>query len=116
MKAKITTTALCLSLVGLFHSQTALSAVDADAAQTLAKKEGCFKCHAIDKKKEAKSFQDIATKFKGKPDADAKILEHLTTGPKVKLDDGSEEDHKILKTKDKAAIDNLIAWVRAQAK
>jgi len=104
------------TFVALIWSQGAMSAVDADAAQALAKKEGCFKCHAIDKKKEAKSLQDIATKLKGKPDADAKIFEHLTTGPKVKLEDGSEEDHKILKTKDKPAIDNLIAWLRSLAK
>jgi cytochrome c len=107
---------LSLSLAALFYSQGAMSAVDADAAQALAKKEGCFKCHAIDKEKEGKSFQEIAGKFKGKADADAKLYEHLTTGPKVKMKDGSEEDHKVLKTKDKAEIANLIAWLRAQAK
>lgn len=107
---------LSLSLAGLLFSQGAMSAVDAEAAQALAKKEGCMKCHAIDKEKEAKSFQEIAGKYKGKADANAKILEHLTTGPKVKMKDGSEEDHKTLKTKDKEAIDNLIAWLRAQAK
>lgn len=107
---------LSLSLAGLLFSQGAMSAVDAEAAQALAKKEGCMKCHAIDKEKEAKSFQELAGKYKGKADADAKILEHLTTSPKVKMKDGSEEDHKALKTKDKEAINNLIAWLRAQAK
>jgi cytochrome c len=105
-----------LLLAGLLYSQASFSAVDAIAAEALAKKEGCLKCHGIDKKKDAKSLQEVATKLKGKADADAKILEHLTTGPKVKLEDGSEEDHKILKTKDKEAISNLIAWMRSLAK
>lgn len=109
-------TLLLLPLFSLIGTQGAFAAVDAAAAEALAKKEGCFKCHAVDKKKEAKSYQDIATKYKGKPDADAKILEQITTGPKVKFEDGTEEDHKIIKTKDKAAIDNLIAWLRSHAK
>lgn len=91
-------------------------AADAAAAEALAKKEGCLKCHAIDKKKEAKSFQEIASKYKGKADADAKILEQITTTPKVKFEDGTEEEHKALKTKNKAEIDNLIAWIRSHAK
>ena len=86
-------------------------AVDAAAAEALAKKEGCLKCHAVDKKKDASSLKDIAKKFAGKPDAEAKVLAQITTGAKVKLEDGSEEEHKMLKTKDKTEIDNLIAWI-----
>ena len=116
MKTRTTACLLSLSIAGLFYSQGAWSAVDAAAAEALAKKEGCLKCHGIDKKKDAKSLQQLATDLKGKPDASATLLKHLTTGPKVKLEDGSEEDHKILKTKDKAAIDNLIAWILSLAK
>lgn len=116
MKHTTHTLASLLIAMACLHAPAAAAAIDADEAQALAKKEGCFKCHAIDKKKEAKSLQEIATKLKGTKDADAKIYEHLTTGPKVKLEDGSEEDHKILKTKDKAAIDNLIGWIRSLAK
>lgn len=111
-----THTLLLTSFALAILASNASAAVDAASAEALAKKEGCLKCHGIDKTKEAKSFKEIATKLKGKPDADAKILEHLTTGPKVKLEDGSEEDHKMLKTKDKGDIDNLIAWIRSQAK
>ena len=35
----------------------------------------------------------------------------MTTGPKVKLEDGSEEDHKIIDTKDQAEIKNLVYWI-----
>lgn len=110
MKLKTLTAVLSVTLGALAYSGVA-SAVDADAAQALAKKEGCFKCHAIDKKKEAKSLKDIAAKYKGKADAQAKIAAHLSEGPKVKMADGTEEEHKIPKTKDKAEISNLIAWI-----
>ena len=54
-----------LCSTGLFLSaQAQAQAVDADAAQALAKKEGCLKCHAVDKKKEAKSLMDISKSLK----------------------------------------------------
>ena len=87
------------------------SAADAAAAQALAKKEGCLKCHAIDKAKEASSLKDIAKKYAGKADAQASMEKHLLTGAKVKLEDGTEEEHKIPKTKDKGEISNLVAWI-----
>lgn len=90
--------------------------VDAEAAQALAKKEGCLKCHAVDKKKEAKSLTDISKSLKGKPNAEAKLLHHLTTVEMVKFEDGKEEEHKVLKTKDKAAIKNLTDWILSLAK
>ena len=109
MKAKpiLSAAGLCVALV---FSPLA-GAADAAAAQALAKKEGCLKCHAVDKKKDAASLKDIAKKFAGKPDAEARILAQITTGQKVKLEDGTEEEHKMLKTKDKAEIDNLIGWI-----
>lgn len=113
-------TRMLTGLIGLTGSALLFSplinAADADTAQALAKKEGCFKCHAIDKKKEAKSLKEIASKLKGKADAEAKILHHITSGEKVKLEDGTEEDHKIIKTKDKAEINNLIGWILSLGK
>ena len=40
------------------------AAVDEDAAQALAKKEDCFKCHAVDKTKKGPSYKKIAAKYK----------------------------------------------------
>lgn len=116
MKFKLTAvlmSGLCAS--GLMLSAPAF-AFDADAAQALAKKEGCTKCHAVDKKKEAKSLTEISKSLKGKSDAEAKLLHHLTSGDKVKFEDGKEEEHKILKTKDKAEIKNLTDWILSLAK
>ena len=109
---KIKAIAALLGVSGaLLLSPLATAAADANAAQALAKKEGCLKCHAIDKKKEAKPLKEISAKYKGKADAQAKIRHQITAGEKVKLEDGSEEDHKVIKTKDPAELANLIAWI-----
>lgn len=89
-------------------------AVDADAAQALAKKNDCFKCHAVDKEKKGPSYKKIAAKYKGKADGEDKAIKNMTTGPKVKLDDGTEEEHKVINTKDQAAIKNLAQWILSQ--
>jgi cytochrome c len=85
--------------------------VDADAATALAKKNDCFKCHALDKTKKGPSYKKIAAKYKGKPDGEEKAIKNFTTGPKVKLEDGTEEEHKIIDTKDPKEIKNLAQWI-----
>ena len=85
-------------------------AVDAVAAEALAKKSKCFTCHSVDKKKDGPSFKETAAKYKGKADAEAKLFTHLTTNPKVKVD-GKEETHESPKTKSDAEIKNLIGWI-----
>ena len=89
-------------------------AVDATAAQQLARQSNCLKCHAVDRKKEGPAYKDVAAKYKGKPDAREKVLYHITSGEKVKFEDGHEEDHAIVKTKEKDKIDNLVDWILAQ--
>jgi len=111
MKARTITTSIVFVTAGLSYSQVAMSGVDAAAAKALAKQEGCLKCHGVDKPKEGKSLKEIARKHKGKADAQAIILKQITTGVQIKTKEGKEDEHKIIKTKDKAAIDNLIAWV-----
>jgi len=88
-------------------------ALDADAAQALAKKNDCFKCHAVDKDKKGPSFKKISSKYKGKADAMDKLNKALTSSPKVKLDDGTEEEHKAIKA-DAAGIKNVSEWILAQ--
>lgn len=114
MKVKMITGLLGLTAALTFSPLA--SAVDADAAQALAKKEGCLKCHAVDKKKEAKSLKEIGASYKGKAGAEAKLLQKITSGEKVKLEDGTEEEHKIIKTKDKAELNNLIGWILSLGK
>lgn len=106
---------LAIAAVGaLFSAAPALAAPDADAAQALAKKSGCLKCHAVDKSKKGPSFQKTAAKWKGKADAEAKLIDNVTKAPKVKFEDGTEEEHKVVDTKDMKEIKNLVAWILAQ--
>jgi cytochrome c len=87
------------------------AAVNEEAAQALAKKNDCFKCHAVDKTKKGPSFKAIALKYKGKADGEDKAIKNITTGAKVKLEDGSEEEHKIIDTKDPKELKNLVQWI-----
>ncbi len=119
MKFSITTGRLqslvaVLGAAGVLAFAPAAHAVDADAGQALAKKNDCFKCHAIDKEKKGPSYKKIAAKYKGKADGEEKLIKNFTTGPKVKLDDGTEEEHKIVNTKDQAVLKNLAAWILSQ--
>ena len=86
MKLSTPQTLIAMSVLGaaaLAFSGAASAAVNADAAQALAKKSDCLKCHAIDKDKKASSYQKIAAKWKGKADAEAKLTDALTKAPNV---------------------------------
>ncbi|NJD34387.1 MAG: c-type cytochrome [Betaproteobacteria bacterium] len=90
------------------------AAADAAAAQALAKKNDCFKCHAIDKTKKGPSYKKIAAKYKEKKLDEKEAIKQMTEGKKVKLEDGTEEDHKIIDTKDPKALSNLAQWILSQ--
>jgi cytochrome c len=103
-----------IAVLALGCASTAYAAVDADAAQALAKKNDCFKCHAVEKSKKGPSLQKIAAKYKGKADGQEKVIHNITSGNKVKLSDGTEEDHKIIDTKDAKELKNLADWILSQ--
>lgn len=89
-------------------------AQDVDAAKDLMKQNKCTQCHGMDKDKDGPSFKKTAAKYKGKADAEATLVKHLTSSPKVKLADGSEEEHKVVKTtppNDKAQVANLVKYI-----
>jgi len=105
---------LATAAFSIAFSIPCVAAPDAEAAQKLAKDSGCTKCHSVDKTKKGPSFQKTAAKYKGKSDAEAKLIDVVTKSPKVKLDDGTEEEHAAVKTKDQAEIKNLVQWILAQ--
>jgi cytochrome c len=74
------------------------------------KKSGCFKCHSVDKKKDGPAYKEVASKHKGKADAEQELYKHLTTHPTVKIE-GKEEKHASLKTTDDGQIKNVISWI-----
>ena len=92
----------------------AAAAPDVEAAKALARQNNCFKCHAVEKEKDGPAWKKVAEKYKGKDNAEARLVEHITSGEKAKFPDGHEEEHKIIQTsppKDMAQIKNLIDWI-----
>jgi cytochrome c len=89
-------------------------AFDADEARMMLRRNNCLKCHSVDKKKEAPSYQDVAAKYRSRSDARERLWTHLTTGPQVKFADGHEEEHKILRPQNPDELKNLIDWILAQ--
>jgi cytochrome c len=115
IKPPVITTTLIAAAISLMGGTA--YAVDADAAKALAKQNNCFKCHAVDKEKDGPAYHIVAEKYKGKANAEAKLIEHITSGEKAKFPDGHEEEHKIVKTsppKDMEQIKNLVQWILAQ--
>jgi cytochrome c len=102
--------AASLALLALVITPAA-QAMDAEAAQALARQNNCFKCHSVEKKKDGPSFKESGAKFKAKPDGVERIVHHLTSGEKAKFPDGHEEEHKIIKSKDPAEVKNLAEWI-----
>lgn len=106
-------TPVLAALTAVVFSTGALAAADVDAAKATAKQNNCMKCHGVDKDKDGPSFKKTAGKYKGKADAESKLFTHLTTAPKVKLADGSEEEHKKIKATE-AETKNLIQYILEQ--
>jgi cytochrome c len=85
--------------------------VDVKAAETLARQSNCLKCHAVDVKKVGPAWKDVAAKYLGSLGAEDKLYKHVTTGRKAKFDDGHEENHPVVKTRDPDRINNLVNWI-----
>jgi len=114
LKFHLAHSALLSFAVATFSFPGGAFAFDEEAIKALTKKSDCTKCHAADKDKNGPSYKKIAAKYKGKADAEEKVTKSITTGPKVKLTDGTEEDHKTIKTKDAKETKNLVQWILAQ--
>ena len=81
----------------------AAGAANGQDQMALAKSSGCLNCHAVDTKKMGPSFKDVAAKYKGKADAEAKLVAEISGAkghPAVKA---SPDDVK-----------TLVKWVLAQ--
>lgn len=105
-----------LIALGFLTLSTPSLGADDQAIHALLKKNDCFKCHAVNKTKKGPSYKKISAKLKEKANGDLAaaektIIKHITTGPKVKLKDGTEEDHKIIDTKDPAQLKAVADWI-----
>ena len=105
----IAATLFTFSAAMLMPSQA--SAFDEVAAKALAKKNDCFKCHAVAKSKKGPSFKKIADKYRGKADGQSKLITNFTTEPMVELSDGTKERHRVIDTKNMDEMKNLADWI-----
>jgi cytochrome c len=62
---------------GLLTLGTAAMAAD---GQALAQKGGCLACHSVDKKVIGPAYKDVAAKYKGQADAEAKLAAKVRKG------------------------------------
>lgn len=103
--------ALGLALGLTLAAGTARGELDAETAMEVLKRNDCTKCHSVKKSKNGPSYQKVAEKYKGDAQAEEKLFKHLTTNPKVKLEDGKEEEHKRIDITDPAQIKEFIRWI-----
>lgn len=68
--------------VGIAGAAVSAFAPGAMASEEIAKKAGCRMCHAVDKKMTGPSYREIAAKYKGQPDAVAKLSGSIRNGVK----------------------------------
>ncbi|MGF6753050.1 cytochrome c [Paraburkholderia sp. GAS42] len=68
-----------LALASTLVSTPALAA-DAPRGLTVAQGNACMGCHAVDRKLVGPSFQQIAGKYKGDPQANAKLVKKVKDG------------------------------------
>jgi cytochrome c len=61
-------------------STAAPAAAGASGAQELAGKSGCLACHAVDKKLVGPSYKEVAAKYAGQADAEAKLIQKVKNG------------------------------------
>jgi cytochrome c len=99
-----------LVLAGFLGASGIALAQDDAAAEALARKSGCLKCHSVTTKKDAPAYKEIAAKYKGQSDAEKKIVAFISTNSKIKVD-GKEEEHDPIKTKNEAEVRNVARWI-----
>ena len=71
---KITVPVLAIAAVALFVTG------QAKASEDLAKKHNCLACHLIDKKSIGPAYKEVAKKYKGQADAEAKLIAKVKAG------------------------------------
>lgn len=88
-----------------------LAAGSAAANEELAKKSACLACHTVDKKLVGPAYKDIAAKYKGQKDAEAKLIEKVKKGGSGVWGPIPMPPNTAVKDED---IKTLVKWVLAQ--
>lgn len=64
----------------LMAAGSLMAATQASANEALAQKSGCLACHNADKKVIGPAFKDVAAKYKGNGEAEAKLVYKVKAG------------------------------------
>lgn len=101
-------------LAATLFAATALVATNSALANAdLAKKSGCLACHTTDKKLVGPSYQEVAKKYAGQKDAEAKLIEKVKKGGKDVWGPVPMPPNAAVKDED---IKTLVKWVLGGAK
>jgi cytochrome c len=87
---------MAAGLAALSFQAAGYAAVDAKAAQSAAKENGCLNCHDIDKKKIGPAYKDVSAKFKGKSLQDATSAMKASAVHKGALGKTNDQDLKLM--------------------
>ncbi|HEX8963260.1 MAG TPA: c-type cytochrome [Rhodocyclaceae bacterium] len=98
----------------LIAAALAAPALAADSpGMALARKSNCLSCHAVDKKIVGPAYQDVAKKYAGQKDAEAKLVAKVKAGGKGNWGEIPMPPNSAVKDDD---IKTLVKWVLAGAK
>jgi len=100
-------------IVATIIAAAALAASPAMANLELAKKNNCTACHSIDKKIVGPAYQDVAKKYAGQKDAEAKLIAKVKAGGAGVWGQIPMPPNSAVKDED---IKTLVKWVLAGAK
>ena len=67
-------------LMAVAAAGSLMIATQASANLELANKSGCMACHGVDKKILGPAYKDVAAKYKGNKEAEAKLIEKVKKG------------------------------------
>ncbi len=67
-------------LMAIAAAGSLMVAAQASANQELANKSGCMACHGVDKKILGPAYKDVAAKYKGNKEAEAKLIDKVKKG------------------------------------
>ncbi len=96
------------AVVATLIAGAALVATNAMANEELAKKSGCMACHSADKKIVGPAYKDVAKKYAGQKDAEAKLAEKVTKGGKGAWGEVPMPPNAAVKPDD---VKTLVKWV-----
>lgn len=94
----------------LVAGMLAVPAAQANDPEALMKRSGCFRCHAVSQQKVGPAYADVAAKYRGNPDAEQRIVIHITTSPKIRIE-GEAQEHMALRNATDADARAVAQWI-----